>query len=67
MTLKDIAKEAGVSKMTVSNVINERFEHVSGQTIERVNEIIQKYNYSPNISARSLSTGNSQIIFLIIR
>lgn len=66
MTLKDIAKEAGVSKMTVSNVVNGRFEHVSDQTVERITEIIQKYNYTPNISARSLSTGNSRIIFLII-
>lgn len=66
MTLKDIAKEAGVSKMTVSNVINGRNARVSDQTAERIREIIQKYNYTPNISARSLSTGNSRIIFLII-
>lgn len=66
MTLKDIAKEAGVSTMTVSNVINGRFGHVSEQTVQRVNEIIKKYNYSPNMSARSLSSKNSKIIFLII-
>lgn len=66
MTLKDIAREAGVSKMTVSNVINGHFERVSAQTVERITEIIEKYNYTPNISARSLSTGISRIIFLII-
>lgn len=66
MTLKDIAKEAGVSTMTVSNVINGRFSHVSDQTLQHVTEIIKKYNYSPNMSARSLSTKNSKIIFLII-
>ncbi len=66
MTLKDIAKEAGVSTMTVSNVVNGRFGHVSENTISRINEIIKKYNYTPNMTARSLSAKKSKIIFLII-
>lgn len=66
MTLQDIANEAGVSKMTVSNVVNGHFERVSDQTVDKINGLIQKYNYTPNISARGLSTGNSRIIFLII-
>lgn len=66
MTLKDIAKEAGVSTMTVSNVVNGRFGHVSEHTVTRINEIIKKYNYTPNMSARSLSAKRSKIIFLII-
>lgn len=66
MTLKDIAKEAGVSSMTVSNVVNGRFERVSEQTVQRVNEIVRKYNYSPNINARSLASRSSKIVFLII-
>lgn len=66
MTLKDIAKEAGVSTMTVSNVVNGRFGHVSENTITRINEIIKKYNYTPNMTARSLSAKKSKIIFLII-
>lgn len=66
MTLKDIAKEAGVSTMTVSNVINGRYDRVSEKTVERVTEIIKKHNYSPNLTARSLSSRNSKIIFLII-
>lgn len=66
MTLKDIAKEAGVSTMTVSNVVNGRYERVSAKTVQRVGEIIKKYNYTPNMSARSLASRNSKIIFLII-
>lgn len=66
MTLKDIAKEAGVSTMTVSNVVNGRYERVSAKTVQRVGEIIKKYNYSPNMSARSLASRSSKIIFLII-
>lgn len=66
MTLKDIAREAGVSIMTVSNVINGRFDRVSGETLERVTAIIKKYNFSPNMNARSLSARQSKIILLII-
>lgn len=66
MTLKDIAKEAGVSTMTVSNVVNGRYERVSEKTVQRVGEIIKKYNYSPNMTARSLASRKSKIIFLII-
>ena len=53
-TLKKIAGEAGVSIMTVSNVINGNHSKVSAKTIQKVNEIIRKYNYSPNLNARSL-------------
>lgn len=66
MTLKDIAKEAGVSTMTVSNVVNGRYERVSEKTVQKVSDIIKKYNYTPNMSARSLASRNSKIIFLII-
>lgn len=66
MTLKDIAQKAGVSVMTVSNVINGKHNHVSKKTIQKVNEIIKKYNYVPNLSARTLSNKKSNIIGVII-
>ncbi len=66
ITLKDIAKEAGVSTVTVSNVINGRNKKVSLATIEKVNEIIDKYNYSPNATARSLAMKKSKIIGVVI-
>ena len=47
MTLKDIAEKAGVSMMTVSNVINGKHSRVSAATIEKVNSIIKEYNYVP--------------------
>ena len=65
-TLKDIAKEAGVSVMTVSNVINGNHSKVSNQTIELVQELIKKYNYVPNLSARSLSKRSSKIIAFFV-
>ncbi|ONI47842.1 hypothetical protein AN644_03685 [Candidatus Epulonipiscium fishelsonii] len=66
MTLKDIAKEANVSVMTVSNVINKKYSKVSLDTIERVNKIIAKHNYTPNMTARSLSQKSSKIVAVII-
>lgn len=66
MGLKEIAKEAGVSVMTVSNVINKNYSKVSKDTVKWVNEIIQKHNYVPNLSARSLSAKKSAIITILV-
>lgn len=66
MTLKDIAEKAGVSMMTVSNVINGKHNRVSPATIERINAIVKECNYVPNLSARSLTAKSSRIIGLIV-
>ena len=64
--LKDIAAEAGVSTMTVSNVINGNHSKVSQKNIEKIQEIIKKYNYIPNSAARALSSKNSKIIAVFL-
>lgn len=66
MTLKDIAKEAGVSIMTVSNVINGKFDRVSQKTIQKVQAVIDKYQYVPNLTARSLTARSTHIIGCIL-
>lgn len=66
MTLKDIAQEAGVSAVTISNVINGNYKKVSAETVERVQKIIEKYNYTPSATARSLAKKESKIIGVII-
>lgn len=66
MTLKDIAELAGVSMMTVSNVINGKTGRVSQKTMDKVNAIIQEYGYVPNLNARSLSNKTSHIIGVIV-
>lgn len=66
MTLKDIAEKAGVSMMTVSNVINGKHNRVSAKTIEKVNAIIKECGYVPNLSARSLTNKTSNIIGVLI-
>ena len=65
ITIKDIAHEAGVSITTVSNVIHGAKSRVSPETVERVQGIIEKYHYRPNMSARALVSGNSRIVALI--
>jgi LacI family transcriptional regulator len=65
-TLKDIAAEAGVSIMTVSNVINGKTTKVSEENRIKINQIIEKYHYVPNLTARSLSAKSSKIIGVII-
>jgi LacI family transcriptional regulator len=67
VTLKDIAKDAGVSVMTVSRVVNKNYSKVSEDNIKKIQEIINKYGYVPNSSARSLSSRSSKIISIILQ
>jgi LacI family transcriptional regulator len=66
VTLRDIADEAGVSVMTVSNVINGNRGRVSESTIERVQEIVARRGYVPSASARSLAANASRMIGLLV-
>jgi LacI family transcriptional regulator len=61
----DIAREAGVSTATVSRVIN-NFSYVSPENRERVLEVIRRHNYYPSAHARSLASGRSRLIGLVI-
>jgi LacI family transcriptional regulator len=61
MTLKQIAKLAGVSRSTVSRVIN-KYPGVRPQTRERVLQIIQEYGYEPDPVARTLAFQRSRKI-----
>ncbi|WP_304225815.1 LacI family DNA-binding transcriptional regulator [Gracilinema caldarium] len=64
-TIKDIAKEAKVSPTTVSNVIHGKTSHVAKETVERITKIIEAYNYTPSLTARSLVSKSSKIIGVI--
>lgn len=65
ITIKDIAKHAGVSPATVSRVMNNT-ANVSETTKKNVLEAIEKYNYSPNIFAKSLSRNESNTIGVVV-
>lgn len=67
ITLKDIAKKAGVSVMTVSRVVNGNHSKVSAQTAERIQKIVDEMGYVPNYSARSLISKKTNIVAIILR
>jgi LacI family transcriptional regulator len=66
VTLRDIAEEAEVSLMTVSNVLNGNHAKVSGRTIARVQKIVAERGYVPSASARSLAANSSRLIGLLV-
>ncbi|MEU9832748.1 LacI family DNA-binding transcriptional regulator [Streptosporangium sp. NPDC048047] len=65
VTMEDVARLAGVSKMTVSNVVNDR-EGVSDLVRRRVLEAIRQSGYRLNVSARSLRSGRTGVIGLAV-
>ena len=65
VTIEDIAREAGVSATTVSNVIHGRTNKVSAYTVDLINEIIRERGYVPNLSARAMKTRSSKVVALI--
>ncbi|WP_379130274.1 LacI family DNA-binding transcriptional regulator [Paenibacillus sp. sgz500958] len=64
-TIKDVAREAGVSVTTVSRVLNNR-GYLSEELKQKVFGAMESLNYRPNELARSLSRSKSNIIGLII-
>ncbi len=65
LTMSDVAREAGVSLMTVSRVINNKGE-ISPETRQRVQDVIEKLGYRPSGIARSLAAGQTYTIGLIM-
>lgn len=64
VTIRDVAKEAGVSTSTVSKVLN-NWSSISPGTCDRVHEAIKKLHYTPNARAVSFAKGASHnILFL---
>jgi DNA-binding LacI/PurR family transcriptional regulator len=64
-TLHDVARLAGVSPKTVSNVVND-FEHVRPSTRAKVEAAIAELDYQPNLTARSLRSGHTGTIALAL-
>ena len=65
MTSHDVARHAGVSQPTVSRVFSNH-PAVSERMAERVRLAARELGYRPNTLARSLSTGRSRTIGLIV-
>ena len=64
-TIFDVAKEAGVSKSTVSRVIN-KDPKVKAQTRIAVEQAIRKLNYSPSYFAKGIRTGRTKTIAMLV-
>ncbi len=65
MNLEEVGRLAGVSRSTVSRVVNND-ARVSGAVRERVQIIIQEHNYHPNAAARSLASRRTRILGVLI-
>lgn len=65
VTIKEIADQAGVSKATVSRVLNHR-DIVDKKTCEKVEEVMRKNNYYPSRVARNLANQSTNTIGIII-
>jgi LacI family transcriptional regulator/LacI family repressor for deo operon, udp, cdd, tsx, nupC, and nupG len=64
-TIKDIAKQAGVSHTTVSRALHNS-PLISTQTTQRIQEIAAQMGYHPSAAARSLKTNRSQVLGVIV-
>ncbi|MFC5665215.1 LacI family DNA-binding transcriptional regulator [Kitasatospora misakiensis] len=64
VTIAQVAEEAGVSAMTVSNVMNGK-PGASEETRRRVTEVAARLGYRPNVSARNLKAGRTGLIGLV--
>ncbi|GLY66594.1 LacI family DNA-binding transcriptional regulator [Amycolatopsis taiwanensis] len=64
-TSADVAQRAGVSRATVSYVLNDRSDHpISVETRRRVLAAVRELGYSPNATARTLRAGRSNIVLM---
>lgn len=66
VTISDVAKHAGVSKSTVSQYLNGRYEYMSERTRKKIEFSIRELKYRPNIVARSLTKKTTYTIGIIV-
>ncbi|MEA4887118.1 MAG: LacI family DNA-binding transcriptional regulator [Bacteroides graminisolvens] len=68
ISLKDIAEAAGVSTALVSFVLNGKKKEyrVGEETAKRIQKIAQEMNYQPNLAAKSLRSGKTKTIGLVV-
>lgn len=65
VTIRDVAKEAGVAPSTVSRVLSDN-ERISDETKEKVRAAIKKLHFKPNAIARSLANNKTQTIGVVL-
>jgi LacI family transcriptional regulator len=65
VSIADVAREAGVSRQTVSRALNNKGE-ISDATLQRVRDVIQRLDYQPSSIARGLATRHTRTIGFIV-
>ncbi|HSJ57731.1 MAG TPA: LacI family DNA-binding transcriptional regulator [Anaerolineae bacterium] len=65
VTIRDVAREAGVSVSTVSRVLNDK-DDVAPETYERVRDVIQQLGYTSTLAAKSMRSHRTNVIGLIV-
>lgn len=66
VTMQDVAEKAGVSKSTVSQYINHRYEYMAEETKKRIEQSIHELGYIPNFIAKSLKQKKTSTIGVIV-
>ena len=64
VTIKDVAKQAGVSTATVSKVMNGSYS-ISQETVDRVKRVMQELDYHPNLRARNFVKQSTKTIVFV--
>ncbi|MGE0802081.1 MAG: LacI family DNA-binding transcriptional regulator [Lautropia sp.] len=65
-TIQDVARHAGVSVSTISNVLNGRTDRMRRETLARVEAAIATLDYRPNRAAQQLKTGRTPMLGLLV-
>lgn len=66
VTISDVAKQAGVSKTTVSRYLNGHFQKMSPTTKEHISRVIEETGYRVNSQAKALTQHHSHLIGLVV-
>jgi LacI family kdg operon repressor len=66
ITINDVAKQAGVSKTTVSRYLNGKFTYMSEETKEKIKTVINQLEYRPSTIARGLKASSTGVIGCVI-
>lgn len=66
VTIADVAKHAGVSKSTVSRILNGNYGQNTQETIDKVLKVIKELDYRPNMLAQGLKSMKTNVIGIIL-
>ncbi|MGP4038721.1 LacI family DNA-binding transcriptional regulator [Gracilibacillus sp. D59] len=66
VTIADVAEQAGVSKTTVSRILNGNYGHNTPETIKTVLKVVEELEYRPNALAKGLKSMKTNVIGIVL-